>query len=544
MTISPVRRSLLVPVCRWLGRHAALVGWLGGGLLACGVAALIAWGALQVRVQTIDQGHAKVLQRMHVLQDNVRQMLDVLNASHSAECTPDNLVQLRVLLLKNRDVRQIGLLDEQGRLYCSTVAGLLPQPLPHSTQGIDGSVGRYLLNTPLRAYSPLAPAELCSTVIERGRFQVVIDDNPTQDVFTQYADGVWAGNIHQRRRAFTGARGAQTDAMASLDTPHLSFDWPQRVWRVTNSVPGVSPISVQSVLGLGELLERHPWMAAGYVILCIVLGWLAGSALARLGHYLSSMQFLIRHLCQPANVVCHYQPILELATGRVMGCEVLARLQDGQSLLYPDQFIPALTQQQLGWRFDAAVSRHALLELGAALPPQTSFSVALNFFPQNLRRDLILPHLSAAMYDSGRTDLRIELEVTEYDFSSALVPELARLKTDGFAISIDDFGTGYSNLGIVKRVAPDYLKIDKSFVFEMADATIRSTLIPEIIAIASAIGSEVIAEGIETEDQARQLSQMGARYGQGYHFARPMKLDDFLRYLAQAPQAPHAPHAV
>lgn len=535
MKISPTRRSLLVPVCRWLGRHTALVGWSGGGLLASGVAALIAWGALQVRVQSIDQGHAQVLQRMHALQDNVRQMLDVLNASHSAECTHDNLSRLRVLLLKNRDLRQIGLLDEQGRLYCSTVSGLLPQPLPRSTQGIDGSVGRYLLKTPLQVFSALAPADLNVTVIERGRFQVVIDDNPTQEVFAQHADGVWAGNVHQRRRAYVGARGDQTDTMATLDTPHVSFDWSQQVWRVTNSVPGVSPISVQSVLVLGDMARRHPWMGVGYVLLCAVLGWLLGAALMRLGRYLSSMEFLIRHLCWPANVVCHYQPILELDTGRVMGCEVLARLQDGQSLLYPDQFIPALTQQQLGWRFDAAVSRHALLELGAALPAQTDFSVALNFFPQNLRRDLILPYLKAALHDSGRSDLRIELEVTEYDFSSALVPELARLKAEGFAISIDDFGTGYSNLGIVKRVAPDYLKIDKSFVFEMADATIRSTLIPEIIAIAKAIGSEVIAEGIETAEQARQLREMGARYGQGYLFAKPMKLDDFLLYLAEQP---------
>lgn len=537
MTTSPARRILLVPACRWLGRYAVLVGWLGGGLLGCAMAAVIAWGALQVRVQAIDLGHAKVLERMHALQDNVRQMLDVLNASHSVECTPDNLSRLRVLLLKNHDVRQIGLLDAEGRLYCSTVSGLLPEPRPGRTQGIDGSVGRYLLNTPLQVFSPLAPADQRATVIERGRFQVLIDDTPTHEVFAQFADGIWAGNVQQRRRAFVGVRGALTDDMASLSTPHIGFDWSQRVWRVTNSVPGVSPISVQSVVGLGDLTQRHPWMVAGYVLLCIVLGWLAGSALVRMGRYLSSMQFLIRHLCQPANVVCHYQPIIELSTGRVMGCEVLARLQDGQNLLYPDQFIPALNQQQLGWRFDAAVSRHALLELGAALPPQTQFSVALNFFPQNLRRDLILPHLSAAIYDSGRTDLRVELEVTEYDFSSALVPELARLKADGFAISIDDFGTGYSNLGIVKRVAPDYLKIDKSFVFEMADATMRSTLIPEIIAIAKAIGSEVIAEGIEAEDQARQLSLMGARFGQGYHFARPMVLDDFLRYLAQAPTA-------
>lgn len=531
MNFSRARRTLLVPVCRGLGRRAAWVAGLGGGLLACGVAALIAWGALQLRVQTIDQGHAKVLQRMRSLQDNVRQLLDLLNASHSAECTPENLARLRVLLLKNRDVRQIGLLDDEGRLFCSTVSGLLPEPRPRSQQGIDGSVGRYLLNSPLQTFSPLAPADSVVTLIERGRFQVMIDDNPTQEVFFQYADGIWAGNVHQRRRAFVGLRGAQTDALATLETAHVSFDWAQSVWRVTNSVPGVSPISVQSVLGLGDLLQRHPWMAAGYLLLCTVLGWLSGAALARWCHYLSSMEFLIRHLCHPSNVVCHYQPILELSTGRVMGCEVLARLQDGQSLLYPDQFIPALIQQQLGWRFDATVSRHALLELGAALPSQTDFSVALNFFPQNLRRELILPHLQAAVKDSGRSDLSIKLEVTEYDFSTALVPELARLKADGFAISIDDFGTGYSNLGIVKRVAPDYLKIDKSFVFEMADATIRSTLIPEIIAIAKAIGSEVIAEGIESESQARQLQALGARFGQGYHFAKPMKLDDFLAFL-------------
>lgn len=533
MSSTPFQRELLVPACRWLGPHARSVGLFVGCLLALLMACVIGWGGVQLRVQAVDQGHQQVLQRMQTLQRNVKQMLDRLSTEFVAECSPANLNQLRVLLLQNRDVRHIGVLDDEHRLSCSTVSGRLDPPRALSQSGIDGSVGRYLLNTPLRFFSEIAPSDLVVTVIERGRFVVMIDDAPTQEVFAQYADGVWAGNSQQRRRAYVGVRGGQTDAMADLDTPHLTFDWHQWVWRVTNSVPGVSPISVQSAMVPGELLLRHPWVLTGYIALCLAMAWLTGTMIKRLCWYLGSMDFLIRHLCQPCNVVCHYQPIIELSTRRVVGCEVLARLKDGEGLIYPDQFIPALNRRGLGWQFDAAVSRNGLLALAQSLPLQRHFTVALNFFPQNLRRDLILPHLDGVLDEAGRRDLQVELEITEYELSNELVADLTRLKADGFALSIDDFGTGYSNLGIVKRVSPNTLKIDKSFVFEMEDATIRSTLIPEIIAIAKAIGSEVIAEGIESESQARQLHALGARFGQGYHFAKPMNLSDFLAFVQQ-----------
>jgi sensor c-di-GMP phosphodiesterase-like protein len=214
-----------------------------------------------------------------------------------------------------------------------------------------------------------------------------------------------------------------------------------------------------------------------------------------------------------------------------MGCEVLARLRDADRLVYPDHFIPALIADNRTWAFDAAVSTRALQELGGALPARGSFKVALNFFPQNLRRDTVEPHLRASLEALGRRDLQIELEVTEYNFSPEIVPELQRLKEDGYYIAIDDFGTGYSNLGMVKRVAPDFLKIDKSFVFEMEDASLRSSLIPEIIAIAKAVNSQVIAEGIENATQAAQLRALGVPYGQGYYFAKPMPLQAFLDYL-------------
>jgi sensor c-di-GMP phosphodiesterase-like protein len=83
---------------------------------------------------------------------------------------------------------------------------------------------------------------------------------------------------------------------------------------------------------------------------------------------------------------------------------------------------------------------------------------------------------------------------------------------------------------MVKKLHPDFLKIDKSFVFEMEDSSIRSSLIPEIIAIARAVNAEVIAEGVENSAQAERLTQMGVRYAQGYHFAKPMPIEEFVAY--------------
>jgi EAL domain-containing protein (putative c-di-GMP-specific phosphodiesterase class I) len=113
----------------------------------------------------------------------------------------------------------------------------------------------------------------------------------------------------------------------------------------------------------------------------------------------------------------------------------------------------------------------------------------------------------------------------------SFVRELTDLKTAGYLVSVDDFGTGYSNLSSIKKLLPDFLKIDKSFVFDMEENSLRSSLIPEIVGIARAVGAKVIAEGIENEAQWRMLLSFGVEYGQGYWFARPMQLAQFAAYL-------------
>ncbi|WPB59006.1 EAL domain-containing protein [Xylophilus sp. GOD-11R] len=540
-TTRPLRArfDFLLPVTRLLGRHPRLAGHLAGYGVAVLMLAAFCSAAVGLRVQQIQSGHARIHARMQAVQNDTSALLDELNRSYRADCTDANLKRLSALMFAHRYARAIGMLDGQGRMFCSTGMGLLPEPAPAGVNGIDGSIGRYFLSTPVQRFVGPVPGGVRATVVERGMFQVLVDSAPTIDAFGENADAVWAGGGTQRRRVFKGVHGDQTDTLVAADSPLVRIDTRHLRILVTSTVPGVSPVSAQSVLGLHALEPRHRWMIAGLLGFAALFGFLASNVVTRRCRRFQSIEHRIRYLCDPANVVCHYQPILELATGRIVGCEVLARLRDGDQLLYPDRFIPALNHQKLTWAFDVAVSRAALHELARAMEPRTGFSVALNFFPHNLRRDTLHAHLRAVQAETGRTDFKIELEVTEYDFSPDLAPELRRLKLDGYGISIDDFGTGYSNLGVVRKVSPDYLKIDRSFVFEMEDETIRSSLIPEIIAIARAVGADVIAEGIETAAQLAQLRELGVQFGQGYFFARPMPMADLQRFMdAATPLAP------
>jgi EAL domain-containing protein (putative c-di-GMP-specific phosphodiesterase class I) len=207
------------------------------------------------------------------------------------------------------------------------------------------------------------------------------------------------------------------------------------------------------------------------------------------------------------------------------------RLRDGAKLIYPDQVLPLVLAQKLEWELDQTVVRKAIRELSGNLPMLPGFKVAFNFFPENIRHEQLTNLFDVALKTAQPRGFKFELEVLEHHYKSEMLQEIAQLKHAGFQISVDDFGTGYSNLASVKAMAPDLLKIDKSFVFEMQDASVRSSLIPEIVGIARAVGALVIAEGVEYEEQRRMLLGFGVDFGQGYWFARPMDIGSLTRYL-------------
>lgn len=207
------------------------------------------------------------------------------------------------------------------------------------------------------------------------------------------------------------------------------------------------------------------------------------------------------------------------------------RLRDGNTTLTPDKFLPSVITRNLTGDLDRLVTTKALRTLSAALRTGQSLSVAINLFPSSIRADEFHAIVLSAMGEHPHPGLSIFIEVIEQDYHGDMLEEIAKLKGLGYGISVDDFGTGYSNLGSVRNIAPHKLKIDRSFVHDMHSQTVRSTLIPEMVAIARATGAEVVAEGVENEAQRQTLKEMGVRYGQGYLFARPMPLKEFMSHM-------------
>jgi EAL domain-containing protein (putative c-di-GMP-specific phosphodiesterase class I) len=228
----------------------------------------------------------------------------------------------------------------------------------------------------------------------------------------------------------------------------------------------------------------------------------------------------------------HYQPQVEISSGRLVGCEALLRWRDpDRGMIAPSDFVPLAEDTGLIVPLGTWVLRAAFAQFEAwqeRLPP--SFCMAINLSAQQLRQPDIVEIIADAIGARNLSPCQIKLELTESMLmgrSDDTVGLLERLKALGVRLSIDDFGTGYSSLAYLKRFPIDELKIDRSFVLDIphdqSDAEIAAT----IIAMARNLNMRVVAEGVETPAQAAFLLERGCEYGQGFLYHRPLAPEDF-----------------
>jgi diguanylate cyclase (GGDEF)-like protein/PAS domain S-box-containing protein len=230
--------------------------------------------------------------------------------------------------------------------------------------------------------------------------------------------------------------------------------------------------------------------------------------------------------------VLHYQPKVNLATGRVIGTEALIRWQNpGRGLVPPGKFIPLAEDSgqiiDIGaWVLRTACQQNVAWQ-NAGFP---ELAISVNLSPRQLMRDDIVDVVADVLVSTGMAAHLLELEITETvvmrDVDKSL-DQLMRLKNLGVLISIDDFGTGYSSLNYLKRFPVDILKIDRSFVNDIATDQDDAAIVKAIISLAHILNLDVVAEGVETAEQRHFLMQNGCDVGQGYHFSRPLPAEDF-----------------
>jgi EAL domain-containing protein (putative c-di-GMP-specific phosphodiesterase class I) len=233
-----------------------------------------------------------------------------------------------------------------------------------------------------------------------------------------------------------------------------------------------------------------------------------------------------------------YQPFVDLATGRVLGVEALARWNHPElGLVYPNRFVPVAEETDLiipmgEWVLHEACRQ--LKEWHAAGMPEISVSV--NVSSRQLSRGNLVESVAAALRTAQLEPRFLEIELTEGtlgDDTELARRTLERLRELGVNVSIDDFGTGYSSLSYLQHFPIDKLKIDKSFVKDVSNDQ-TSALPAAIIGLARSLNLDVIAEGVETAEQMRLLAELGCFKMQGFLFSRPLRPDDVVAFVADA----------
>jgi diguanylate cyclase (GGDEF)-like protein/PAS domain S-box-containing protein len=232
-----------------------------------------------------------------------------------------------------------------------------------------------------------------------------------------------------------------------------------------------------------------------------------------------------------------YQPKLSLRDGGIIGAEALIRWElPGQGMVAPDRFIPFAEEAGLivpigEWVLRTACEQNRAWQ-DAGLPP---IPVAVNLSPRQMNQ--ALPEFVAGVLaDSGLSASWLELEITEnvvMKDAEKTVATLHALKRLGLRISVDDFGTGYSSLSYLRRFPVDALKIDKSFVRDIACDADSAAIVKAVISLGHILNLRVIAEGVEDEEQHVFLRENGCDEAQGYYFGKPMAVADFTARLGE-----------
>jgi len=272
-----------------------------------------------------------------------------------------------------------------------------------------------------------------------------------------------------------------------------------------------------------------------FVIPAILLGLAFGVLLAWLIVPRRSLLRDIDEALAAEEIVPFVQPVVILATGEIVGCEVLARwLRKDGSVIPPHLFIPQIEQSGRARALTWMLLRRVLAEMSEVLRAAPGFTIAINVVPSHFLESGFADELRALVSASGVEPGQIILELTERQelpdltHAASIIAELA---STGFAVAIDDAGTGHSGLTYVQSLGAKILKVDKFFIDAIETSHSARVLVEMLVGAAHRLGMSLVAEGIERQSQLAWLEEIGIEHGQGYLFGRPVPVASLLSDL-------------
>lgn len=498
-------------------RNALLVVSLAGAIGFALPAVLLLWVIWQQTLMAEEQRLIQLsedlaAQTEHAIVD-ARTLLEDLNVQAFEPCTPDHLLALQNEALSRIHVRAIGYWQAANRL-CG--AGLV------QGQRLTPARASRIYDSGVIAWWPSAATtagDVALFLMRFGNHDVAMD--PRLLITPGQLDGkqvaVWV----------EGLQMAAYPEASVFPTPNelpegLSVD--QANNRIVSRVSGGSlfPIEVVAVQSFDDFWDRYRVlvMGGGGIGLVLIALWLG-----LVWRYLSrqlSLQSSLRAAIDTGRIHAVYQPIVELRSGRCVGAEVLGRwTEKNGTAISPEIFVPLAEKAGLGTRLTLSILDSLLRHMASWPESDGEIVYHLNLTEQDLAQPRFSRRLAEMLDHYEVAAERIALEITERALldSDLIRQRVAQLRERGHSIAIDDFGTGYSSLSYLQKFELDTLKIDKTFVDSLQTEAVTSSVIQPIIDLARALDLEIIAEGIESSEQAQWLTGRGVERGQGYWYS-------------------------
>lgn len=457
-----------------------------------------------------------------------RQILTPLNGFNFKECNYQNLLEMRRALFDANYVIDIGFFFDD-KLVCTTGTGMLAAPLDdrqpdfirqYNQTGADANI-KVRFESKLRLLL-FEQREMQVIIVRQGNYNLIIDSKAIEvgKITSPYWEATYVEN--NKLHHLTGVEGIY-DEVSNLS--HLPFS--------TGIVCSekISNYCVAVHIPWNYFFSENQFL----LTISFLLTCLAGVSSALLFDYLitakRSTYNRVRKGLSKGSFYWTYQPIVCLHSGKVVGCEVLARFSDKYGDLSPDQFIPLIRKNNLTWSFTETMVSKVLKELATIAVLPDGFKVSFNIFPCDVEQDKVLLLITMPEIISSRFIICLEITEDEYLDTTIAHANFRTLVQSGFYLALDDFGTGYSNLKNLQNLSFQQLKIDRTFVQDITTQGLKASMIPNIIELVDKFNFTCVAEGIETSEQEAMLKTAGVHYGQGWKYLRPMKFSNFEHYL-------------
>ncbi|HVZ84008.1 MAG TPA: EAL domain-containing protein [Terracidiphilus sp.] len=471
---------------------------------------------------------SEVLRRCNETSFQFERAIRLLNNDHFAHCSPQEIDLMRQIDVGSSYIQMVGRISGN-TLECTSLGTTKPMDMGKPTlMTVTGTAERINVS--------LGPNQLDRLdLVDQHGVAVLVDSSLVVDIPKEGDDvelAVFVPSTPNRERL--GAVGS-----------NFRPKWfePAAKGAVTSYIDGDSVVSQArsgpyDYAAISVIPSRYAYhyvrqFALIFIPVGLSCGLLLGWAVLYISRARSSIPALVRAAARNQEFSVEYQPIVEMATRRLVGAEALVRWKRGGTWISPANFIPLAEESGVITQITDSVIRMVARDLPKLLEADTGFRVSINLSPADLAASATEEKLKELLRRSGAEPRNLVVEATESGFlqGSDTRAVIAGIRRQGIHVAIDDFGTGYSSLACLQTLEIDVMKIDKAFVETIGTDGPTSQVVQHIIEIGHSMNMMMAAEGVETEAQAGYLHSRGVQFGQGWLFGRPMSVDALRRKL-------------